>query len=282
MTQRQRQRPVPAHRMAEDGARLRRRELSVDQIDQLARDIALHAEMRRPRRFRRIDIKARALAQIIGVVIGDTLPARRSVGRDDDDAVFGGGLVGPGLGGEVVLGAGQARQPDQDRERPLSRRNKDRQRHGRARRRAVVLQIAQRPAVNDVALDRFHKTQTPDQSGQTVAMKASSSRPPSFEKCAYQSRGIGGWAPAGAAPPPQASKPMPTSTGPLRTAGAGTASTAATAAASVSGLGAGSPVTTQAFDRPPGLTITNTMPEAPGWTGAARTAVSAAAPAACR
>src|SRR5690606_3235114 len=95
--------------------------------------------------------------QVIGGVVGHAFAARGGVGRDDDDAVFGGGLIGARLGGEVVLGAGQPRQPDQDRKRPLPRRNKDRQRHGRARRRAVVLQIAQRPAVNDVALDRFHK-----------------------------------------------------------------------------------------------------------------------------
>ena len=87
---------------------------------------------------------------------------------------------------------------------------------------------------------------------------------------------MGGLAPAGGAPPPQASKPTPTRIGPSRTAGAGTASTALTTAATVSALGAGSPVTTQALARPPGLTISSNMPEAPGCTGAARIAPSAA------
>ena len=39
-------------------------------------------------------------------------------------------------------------------------------------------------------------------------------------------------------------------------------------------------LTTKALDRSPGLTISSSMPEAPGWTGAARTAPSAASVAA--
>lgn len=70
----QRQRPVSAHGMAADRPCLRRREFRVDQTDQFPDDIGLHAEMRGPRRLRRIDIEARALPQIIGRIIGHPSP----------------------------------------------------------------------------------------------------------------------------------------------------------------------------------------------------------------
>ena len=57
-------------------------------------------------------------------IVGDVIPARRGVGRDDDHPMLGRGRIGPGLGGEIVLVAGQARQPDQHRERALARRDK--------------------------------------------------------------------------------------------------------------------------------------------------------------
>ena len=50
----------------------------------------------------------RPLPQVIGRVVGDACTARRGVGRDDDQAMLGRRAIGPGLGGEIVLGAGQA------------------------------------------------------------------------------------------------------------------------------------------------------------------------------
>ena len=160
MAQRQGQGAVAAHGMAADRPRARGRELGVYQGDQFVRDIGLHAEVRSPGRLGRIDIEARALAQVIGRIIGHTLAARRGVGRDDDDAVFSGGAIGAGLGGEIVLGAGQARQPDQHRERPLPARREDRQGHRCAGHGAVVLQIAQGSAVDDVGLGGLHQSTT--------------------------------------------------------------------------------------------------------------------------
>ena len=122
MAQRQRQRPVPAHGMSKDRTRAGGRERLVDQRDQLARDIAFHTEMLGPGLLRRIEVEAGPLSEIIGRIVRHSFPARRSVWRDHDHAVLGRRRIRPRLGGEVVLGARQPRQPDHHRKRPLARR----------------------------------------------------------------------------------------------------------------------------------------------------------------
>ena len=71
--------------------------------------------MRGPRLLRGIDVEARALAEVVAVGIGHVVASRTGVGTDDGDAVLRRVALRAGLGDEVLLGAGQARQPVQHR-----------------------------------------------------------------------------------------------------------------------------------------------------------------------
>lgn len=141
--QRQGQRAMAAHGMA--GDRLPphiRRELRRNDPGQLARDPAFHAEMRRPGRLGGVEVEARALAQVIGRVVGHALATRRGIGHHEDQPELGGEALGAGLLGEVGLGAGEAGQePEEGELRPRlagSRRQVEAEAHRRAGHRAVV------------------------------------------------------------------------------------------------------------------------------------------------
>src|SRR3546814_19310414 len=77
----------------------------------LFRSVVVHAVVLRPRLARRVDVEAGALAQVVAVGIGHTVAARAGVRRDQDDPVLGRVALRAGLGDEVLLVAGQAREP---------------------------------------------------------------------------------------------------------------------------------------------------------------------------
>ena len=111
MPQRQRERAVAAHRVAGDAETVTAdRERRGHEAEQLVDHVPFHREVRRPRCLRRVDVEARALAEVPARIVGHALAARRGVGRDEREAELGAHALRAGLGGHVVLGAGQARQ----------------------------------------------------------------------------------------------------------------------------------------------------------------------------
>src|SRR3546814_5532651 len=65
------------------------REMRRDQRGQFVLDIGFHAETGGPGGLGRIDVEARALPEIIRLVVGHVLAARARVGGDEDHAVCG-------------------------------------------------------------------------------------------------------------------------------------------------------------------------------------------------
>jgi hypothetical protein len=102
---------VAAHRMAEDPTNITRSKGVLNEARQLQRDVILHAEVRRPGQLSGIAVETRALAQVIGRVICDSITAWTRVRCDDDQAVPRGVLLRTGLGDEILLSAGQAGEP---------------------------------------------------------------------------------------------------------------------------------------------------------------------------
>ena len=132
--------------------------MTLDHLDQIARDVAFHLEVRRPRRLRGVDIKARALTQVERWIIGDTLAARRRIGRDYRHAVLRRCAVRTGLGGEIIFRAGEPREPNQIRKRPLARWREHGERHLRAGRCALVMRVRKRAAVDAMCLRDLHSS----------------------------------------------------------------------------------------------------------------------------
>ena len=130
----------------------------VDQPGQLFGYIAIHVEMRGPRRFGRIEIKPRALAEIVGVVIRHIFTARAGIRRNDHQAELGGNAIGRRLGGEIVFGTGQPRQPVHGGHRAVF--GLWRYEHGKPHVAGAgigsVAVIAERAAVDAVLRDGFH------------------------------------------------------------------------------------------------------------------------------
>ena len=154
VAQGQRQRAVPAHRMARDTAPGRvHRKPGFHCRQQIARDIAFHLEVLGPGRLRGIDIKGRALAQVIGGIVGHAVTARAGVGRDEGQTQSGRRFIGRGLGREVLFGAGEARQPDQEREGARPWWLEEREAHGRTRGGTVVPAKAQRAPMDAMLLE---------------------------------------------------------------------------------------------------------------------------------
>ena len=89
---------MAAHGMTEDALAFHvGREVGGDKGVQFASDILVHAEMLVPRRLGGGEIEAGALAEIIGFIIRHARSARAGIGRDDHDAMFGGGALEAGL-----------------------------------------------------------------------------------------------------------------------------------------------------------------------------------------
>ena len=63
--------------------------------------------MRRPQCLGRVEIEAGPLAKIVSVVIRHVVIAWACIGGYHHQTEFGGDAIGPGFGGEIILGAGQ-------------------------------------------------------------------------------------------------------------------------------------------------------------------------------
>ena len=115
MTQRQRQRTMPAHGVSEDAAQLVGRKVRLDQGRQLLHHVVFHAIVLRPGLLRGVQVEARALPQIVGFVIGHTFAARAGIRRHQNQLMLCGKLLRSCLGDEILLVAGEAREPVQHR-----------------------------------------------------------------------------------------------------------------------------------------------------------------------
>ncbi len=140
MAQRERQCAVAAHRMAED-----RDAGSIDvervdeDVDQLVDDVRRHAKARRPRRTRRIEVEARAFAEVpVGGRAVDAGLSRAGVRRDEHEAALRREALRAGLDRERLLGAGQAGEIDQRGRRDEARRAARRRRSASGRRSSPI------------------------------------------------------------------------------------------------------------------------------------------------
>ena len=103
---------MAAHRVPRDGPDGVGGELGLDERRQLLGHVRPHLEVGVVGGLRGVDVEARPLAEVVAVHVRDAVPARRSVGGDDHDPAGRGGLEGHrGLLDEVVVGAGQPREP---------------------------------------------------------------------------------------------------------------------------------------------------------------------------
>src|SRR5690606_34533721 len=97
------QRAVAAHGMACNGAFGHGGEMLLDQGGQFLGDVVLHAVVGRPGRLGGVQVEARALAQVVGGIVGHAFAARAGVGGDQDQAAALGVGLGAGLGDEILL-----------------------------------------------------------------------------------------------------------------------------------------------------------------------------------
>src|SRR5690606_21746396 len=111
---------VAAHRMAADRAHVAGGRVGFHPGRQLVDDVVVHAVVLRPRLAGGVEVEAGAFAQVVAIGVGDIVATRTGVGRDQDDAVLGGVALRAGLGDEILLVAGQAREPVQHRAGPVS------------------------------------------------------------------------------------------------------------------------------------------------------------------
>ena len=119
--QRADQRAVAAHGVTGDRLTLAiHREVTLDERRQLLGDVVIHAVMTRPRLAGGIDVEACATAEVVAVVFAVQIDAARTgVRADQGDAQLRRLLLRAGLLHEVLVGAGQPRQPPQHRHRAL-------------------------------------------------------------------------------------------------------------------------------------------------------------------
>ena len=149
VAQRTDQRPVAAHRMAADATPCVDRQAGFDKRRQLEDDIVVHAVVLGPRLPRRVQVETGAVTEIPGAfgVARHRRAARAGVGGDDRQAQFGGDTQRTRFLHEVLVAAGQARQPVDRRHRPARRlrRQVDGKHHLAAQGRRVMA-IATMPA----------------------------------------------------------------------------------------------------------------------------------------
>ncbi len=126
--------------------------LRLDQRGQLLDHVVVHAVVARPRGLRGVHVEAGAVAEVPGAVrvarhVG---AARAGVGGHDDQAQLGRHALRAGLLHEVLVGAGEPRQPVQHRQagaRLLGlRRQVDREHHVAGRARCELMTDALVPA----------------------------------------------------------------------------------------------------------------------------------------
>src|SRR5262249_32644682 len=107
----------------------------------------------------RIDVEARALAEVIAIIVGNVVTARARVGCDEDQTVLGAGGAILALLGDVRVRAGQARQGTTDRYALAAfglRRCVDRKGNVRRRHRRRMLDDKLSPAVRLVLGEYLH------------------------------------------------------------------------------------------------------------------------------
>src|SRR5262249_31209818 len=104
-----------------------------DKLRQLFGNVRVHPIAARPRRLRGVDIKPRAEAEVVALGLARKLqPARAGVGDDERKPELGGDALRAGLDDEVLLGAGEPREPVEHRHR--ARLGLRRQKHAEAHR----------------------------------------------------------------------------------------------------------------------------------------------------
>ncbi len=86
---------------------------------QLVEDVPVHPVVRRPGGLGCAEVEAGPLAEVVGIIVGHVITARAGIGRDDHDAVLGGGPLNAGFLHHVRPVARQSRQIPQHRHRPL-------------------------------------------------------------------------------------------------------------------------------------------------------------------
>ena len=155
------ERAVAAHGVAHDGTafhvyrEIARRQYARQFIDH----IIVHAVIRRPWGLGGVDIEARAESEVPGAVriVGNAFAPGAGVGADDGDARLGRITLGAGLLHEVIVGAGQSRQPPDRRHEALRRlgRQVDRERHLATENLGAVLQLELPAAEAGDGTDRF-------------------------------------------------------------------------------------------------------------------------------
>ena len=93
--------------------------MHADQVRKLVHDIAVHPIVRGPGRLGGVDIESGAESEVPRVVVaGQARRARAGVGRDEDEPQFGRDALRTGLDGEGLLGAGEAGEVIEHRQRP--------------------------------------------------------------------------------------------------------------------------------------------------------------------
>jgi hypothetical protein len=110
MAQGRHQRAVAAHRVPADGAAIVGGERGLDERGQFLRHVGLHAEVRRPRRLRGIDVEAGALSEVVAVGVGHAFATRAGIGRHENQTKFCTGAAEFAFLGHICMGAGQTRQ----------------------------------------------------------------------------------------------------------------------------------------------------------------------------
>ncbi len=111
VAQGERQRAVASHGVAREAARLAGGEVLLDERRQLLHHVVLHLEVRGPGRAGGVEVEARPLAQVVTGLVGHALAAGAGVGRHQNQPEGRRVLLRAGLGDEVLLGAGQPREP---------------------------------------------------------------------------------------------------------------------------------------------------------------------------
>src|SRR5687768_4151264 len=142
MTEGERERSVATHRVAEDTATiLRDRERVFDPRRQLARHVRLHLVALAPRRLRRVEVEAGALAEVPARVIPRiAMFARARIARDERETELRSETERIALRREVLFVARQPGEPIDRRHRlsaERARRKEDREAHRLTARRAL-------------------------------------------------------------------------------------------------------------------------------------------------
>ena len=154
-----RERAVAAHGMAEDALPLRvDREVLLDQLRQLARDVRVHPVVARPGLFRRVQVEAGGDAEVPGVAVARQRHAARArVRRDQREPELGGDALRARLDHEGLFGAGEPGEVPQHRHPPPLglRRQVDGEPHRAGSLGGGVAVKAHRPAEGGVPRDQF-------------------------------------------------------------------------------------------------------------------------------